>query len=398
MLQRAVGSGKWRLKTMRPMTLLPLLPVLHCVFAPANALEVRGAAPGSCHDATATTLKISWAEEPETDMYYVQLTDTAASDSMPYALQTAATASITLIDLVPDTEYTLSVRSHPSVFNIVWGWRPAGPTFTCKTTPEHVGAPRQLQRVGERPHASEIAVRWRPAQVIGATSNPAHSVGVRVAAEAGARNDSRWNWEKADNATAHTVRNLASGQLYEVAIRDDTSGVVSESLLMRTAAPGVLYTNAYRISEYTFDGANCSTFSRLHPIRMEASATCWPRALIILLHVEEASEFRLTAPVHVLAYLFSKWIFWITMTLGQRNRSLFMFKMVVATQSSMARKTQPMDTGITLWMSASRHWSLYALPISIAEPRSTVPVAQCVIPPSRYLTWSGRRATSQSRG
>lgn len=34
-----------------------------------------------------------------------------------------AVPEITLIDLVPSTEYYLSVRSHPSENNIVWGWR-----------------------------------------------------------------------------------------------------------------------------------------------------------------------------------------------------------------------------------------------------------------------------------
>jgi hypothetical protein len=44
---------------------------------------------------------------------------------------------------------------------------------------------------------------------------------------------------------------LDSGRRFEVAVRDESTGVVSEPLLMRTAKPGVLYTAAYRISEYT---------------------------------------------------------------------------------------------------------------------------------------------------
>ena len=52
-------------------------------------------------------------------------------------------------------------------------------------------------------------------------------------------------------------------------IRDDTSGVVSDPLLMRTASPGVLYTKAYRISEYSFDGAN--SVALLHLLRADAN-------------------------------------------------------------------------------------------------------------------------------
>ena len=122
---------------------------------------------------------------------------------------------------------------------------------------ERADAPRKLQRVGDAPHESEIALQWLPAAAPDAptSSMHAHSVGVRLASADGLRNNSEWRWERANRNTVHTVRSLASGQHYEVAVRDDTSGRVSDPILMRTAAPGVLYTNAYRISEYTFDGA-----------------------------------------------------------------------------------------------------------------------------------------------
>jgi hypothetical protein len=205
-----------------------LLALLSGAAATTPGTSPTLSASGSCSDATATTLKVSWAEEPLTDLYYVQLSDT---DGKPYALQTTATSSITLIDLVPDTEYTLSVRSHPSEFNIVWGWRPAGLAFKCKTTSERADAPHQLRRVGDRPHESEISLRWSPTAA--SSSAVSHSVGFRL--EGG----TDWHWEPADSVAAHTSRSLASGQRYEVAVRDDNSGAVSEPLLMRTAAPGV---------------------------------------------------------------------------------------------------------------------------------------------------------------
>lgn len=225
------------------MAMLALPLPLAALVALSTLVAAEPSAAGSCSGATATTLQVSWAEEPLTDLYYVQLSDPSITASTPYALQTTAMPSMTLIDLVPDTEYTLSVRSHPSDFNIVWGWRLAGASFKCKTTAERADAPSQLRRVGDSPHESEIALRWSP--VDGAA---AHAVGTRLADEGGA-----WRWEPADTPAAHTARSLASGQRYEVAVRDEATGIISEPLLMRTAAPGVIYTAPYRISEYTFD-------------------------------------------------------------------------------------------------------------------------------------------------
>ena len=78
-------------------------------------------------------------------------------------------------------------------------------------------------------------------------------MGLRRAAEAAAGG---WRWQPADSPGAHTARELASGEAYEVAVRDEATGAVSEPLLMRTAAPGVMYTPTYRISEYTFEVAS----------------------------------------------------------------------------------------------------------------------------------------------
>ena len=195
------------------MALAPLLMI-------ALAATVAAAEPdaaGGCSGATATTLKVSWAMEPQTDLYYVQLSDPLNTAGTPYALQTTATPSITLMDLVPDTEYTLSVRSHPSEFNIVWGWRPAAASFKCKTAAERADAPSQLRRVGNGPHESEIALSWSPVE---GAAEATHAVGTRLA---GGDAEGAWRWESADSPGAHTARNLASGQRYEVAVRDEAT-------------------------------------------------------------------------------------------------------------------------------------------------------------------------------
>ena len=207
-------------------------------------------AAAACGAATATTLSLSWGEEPATDLYYVAIARDATT--RPLALQTTPTPSITLIDLVPNTEYFLTVRSHPSEFNVVWGWRePTGAPLRCKTAAESAEAPQRLRRVGDSPHESSVALSWRPAP---GSEAAAHAVGLRRADAAAAGG---WRWEPADSPGAHTARELASGEAYEVAVRDEATGAVSEPLLMRTAAPGVMYTPTYRISEYTFEVASC---------------------------------------------------------------------------------------------------------------------------------------------
>ncbi len=368
--QQLIGRDRGAFSMMAVVCSLSLALLLFSSPAAAAAATsdpiVRPAsdAAGSCSAATATTLKVSWAEEPETDMYYVQLTDPSVIGSRPYALQTTAVASVTLVDLVPDTEYTLSVRSHPSDFNIVWGWRPASPTFKCKTMAERVDAPNQLQRVGDGPHESEIALRWSPAQAANIFTTSAHSVGVRLATADSVHSGAEWRWERAASATMHTVHNLASGQRYEVAVRDDISGGVSDPLLMRTAAAGVLYTNAYRISEYTFDGAI---------------------GFILLLAVTGMVAFSYTtAETAMLVYvaclcLRLQWTFWITMTQVRRSQFLCMFRTVVVTPSSTARTELLMGTATTRWTSASRHWKPCALRRNTAEQRLIAPRARYVL-------------------
>eukprot|EP01045_Picozoa_sp_COSAG04_P035620 COSAG04_NODE_8302_length_993_cov_1.342282_2_plen_102_part_01 len=99
---------------------MPMLLGALLLVGGAASTEPQPAA-AACGAATATTLSLSWGEEPATDLYYVAIARDATT--RPLALQTTPTSSITLIDLVPDTEYFLTVRSHPSEFNVVWGWR-----------------------------------------------------------------------------------------------------------------------------------------------------------------------------------------------------------------------------------------------------------------------------------
>ena len=114
-----------------------------------------------CGSATATTLAVSWDAVADTDLYYVALA--AHKGGAPYALQTTATPNTTLLDLVPNQTYHVTVRSHPSSDNIVWGWRAPEAEVVCMTAAVRLHAPHSLRRQGDAPSERAIALTWSPA-------------------------------------------------------------------------------------------------------------------------------------------------------------------------------------------------------------------------------------------
>ena len=190
-------------------------------------------------------------------MYHVSLA--ASPTARPAALQTTVETTLVFDDLYPGRDYWLMLRSHPSTEPVpeVWGWRPAGAALRCRTAAENTAVPHRLRRQGDTPHASELRLEWHPAlDAIGGRPAAAarHSVGVRDVRQ-GSRSFWRWAAAAAPTATAHAhvLRGLPSGAAYEVVVRDDSTGAVSDPLRMRTAALHAMHTVAWRISEYTFD-------------------------------------------------------------------------------------------------------------------------------------------------
>ena len=111
-----------------------------------------------CGSATATTLAVSWDAVADTDLYYVALA--AHKGGAPYALQTTAAPNTTLLDLVPNQTYHVTVRSHPSSDNIVWGWRAPEAEVVCMTAAVRLHAPHSLRRQGNVPSERAIAPGW----------------------------------------------------------------------------------------------------------------------------------------------------------------------------------------------------------------------------------------------
>ena len=192
-----------------------------------------------------------------TDLYHVSLA--ASPTSRPVALQTTVETTLVFDDLYPDRDYWLTLRSHPSTepTEEVWGWRPAGAALRCRTATENTAAPHRLRRQGDTPHVSELRLQWRPA-LLGGGPAAQHSVGVRGHGP-GPGLDSSWRWVAATAHTATILRGLPSGTGYEVVVRDDSSGAVSDPLRMRTAALDAMHTIAWR------------TFSRHITLRINSS-------------------------------------------------------------------------------------------------------------------------------
>ena len=221
--------------------------MLHVLaLAVASFSPPSSAASLACGTATETTLAVSWDAVNDTDLYYVGIAATATS--RPLALQTSESTATTLIDLVPGTDYYLSVRSHPASDNIVWGWREATQPVRCTTMAGRRDRPHALRRVGDAPSERSIRVSWRRAEDVEQQHDEAgDEVGVRLLGAVD------WRWERSSGGTLeHELRNLVSGSWHEVVVRD-ASGRLSEPLQMRTAAPGAQHVTAYRISEYQFD-------------------------------------------------------------------------------------------------------------------------------------------------
>jgi hypothetical protein len=218
------------------MTAIVLFLLFTCCAGAAGTITCSG---------TATTLSVSWAAVDATDLYYIALSETATS--RPFALQTSPVPSVRLIDLVPSTSYYLTLRSHPSSEQIVWGWRPpASAPVLCTTAAERTDAPNALRRTNNVPSTRILSVEWQKAANQNGGAHP-HSVGIRISSE------SEWQWEAANATTVHSWHGLQPGQYWEVVVRDEITGLLSEVQSMRTATEGTIHTTAYRISEFVFE-------------------------------------------------------------------------------------------------------------------------------------------------
>jgi hypothetical protein len=230
------------------------------------AAAARASADGvACSGATSVSIAVAWDTVPETDLYYVAVA--YAATARPFAIQTSAGTNLTLIDLKPGTTYYLSLKSHPSSEpTIAWapGWRDPSEPIACTTTKSPASAPADVVRTGELADTS-IALSWAHPARPGST----FEIGVLKAEGCveGDCTDHRrgrpvdWDWSGANvelvtMGTAHhgaALTGLEPGRTYFVSVRRSASGVASDPVPFRTKKADLMYTTAYRISEYAMD-------------------------------------------------------------------------------------------------------------------------------------------------
>jgi hypothetical protein len=239
------------------------LVALTCV----SALEITP----MCDNSTSVALSVTW-DAPQArdglDMFYVALSS-AGKSTKPFMIRTTATNSITLIDLVPSKIYWVQVHAHPGNESIVWGWGAYSTLVSCSTKPTRPNTPHSLTRFGNLSQDT-ISLVWS------VPSLPDYSVAYEVgymalpltATESESESLHRnlfvphsqlcahpaMVWRRAgtpDNCSSSLV-GLAPGTSYLVAVRavvtdgtaspNRTVGSVSDLVLFKTAAPGVMYT------------------------------------------------------------------------------------------------------------------------------------------------------------
>jgi hypothetical protein len=235
----------------------------------ADAAVTAAAGAARCTNATSVSLQVAWEQPPPADscdLYYCALS--SAPEAKPFALQTSAVPALTLHDLLPNSTYWLRWRCHPTAAqrNIGWDWGEYTQAVACATEPADAESlPSQLHREGDLAEDS-ISVAW--AAPTGAVSAGAeHLIGHRVAGgrHVDGQDQDAFVWSSVAAASQSpappqqqraVLMGLAPGVTYDVAAAvrlPDGTVRRGPALPLRTAAPGVRYTQMYRISEFTDD-------------------------------------------------------------------------------------------------------------------------------------------------
>ena len=214
------------------------------MLAAVLTAAARAPVPLRCLDRTSVSLDVQVGPLPPAlgriDLVAVELhlSATPLPSEKAYHLVTApvdgpsGTARLVLRDLLPDRVYHLRPRVHPaSAPSIVQGWVNAtrGETRGCSTA---AGGTFGLRRVGSAPEARRVRVEWDG------------GVGEVVRRRAGG------GWRPAEMA-AGAVVGLEPGLEYELAVR--VGDAVGDPVLFRTARVGAVYTEMFRVSEYTYE-------------------------------------------------------------------------------------------------------------------------------------------------
>lgn len=213
-----------------------------------------------CTLATDISLSTSWGggQPGVSDLFYVAIA--SGPNKKPFALQTSATPTTTIHDLLPSTDYYLSWRSHPQSQtvagrNIGWDWSSYSPSVKCTTKAADNRVPSNLRRTGVLARTS-INVSW---------TAPVGATGSVVQHLAGHRTDAAnpFTWVAASTTTESSILRASLLDLQPGSTHETVAGVRLANgdvkrgpvVPMRTAAalPATRYTKLVRVSEFTDD-------------------------------------------------------------------------------------------------------------------------------------------------
>lgn len=221
---------------------------------------------GQCRSATSVSITLSWAVSgrpapSEVDMFMVGLYVPGDPPEQPSMILTATTLNATVEDLAPGRAYQFRVKAHPHhAHSRVSGWGTWSVPWECATQPRPPGAAARVWSPGPlRPTAVTLRWRWEPPNCTDVsptalltvrwrwTADPLTTAGASAGgsvrpplgrALAGATTVDR-------RQTTVTLRGLQPGAAYRVTVG------TADPLVVWTAAPGLVHTEVFRVSEGT---------------------------------------------------------------------------------------------------------------------------------------------------
>lgn len=248
-------------------TNLKLVAALVCAAGAAEALQ--------CVGSTQNSAELSWAPVADSDLYMLRIRRGGSPTDNAFAVQTTTNTSAVVIDLLPGKAYYFDVISHDSAApSIVWGWRNRTRDIVrCATAPAAPNTRGVLRRVsGAAP--TRIDVGWSVgagcravAQRLGAAGfelapgDLRKARGALIRALAGDKEAGPVVVSMVGVADAvaggfrSTLEGLHPTSTYAAALLCGSKGSsdLSPITILRTASEGVLYTDMYRVSEYTYE-------------------------------------------------------------------------------------------------------------------------------------------------
>jgi hypothetical protein len=208
----------------------------------------------SCSNATSVSVTVNWAPTAGSDVYYVALTASPSPPLQPFTIQTSASSSAILLDLLPNKTFFVTVYAHPQTADLVWDWKQVTAPKQCSTMAVGRKVPYGLQREGPLARSS-IDVSWTPP--LEAPVGGYHHQEIGYSRKSNERDaGAAWTWTHVSKEQSrHQLNGLVPDSTYRIRIRAVSMSLApqeGDSIELRTGPLVGSYTQVYRISEYQF--------------------------------------------------------------------------------------------------------------------------------------------------